>query len=194
MCQLWKIICLSFCLSKCGLSKCVHCDVVANTLTQWFPSLLLQRWLWRWPSEPAKFSANLLGWNFPVINFIPFHAGGIPRSLSCALVRVGIFFISARWALSFTDAACFGKKKKKKSVYKEVIPKRPWHEKHLEKQMLFPHCQEWSDQNKMYLSPPLQHNQEKQVGGRSASWWLIYFRLSHFPELLFIFAVFFLQY
>lgn len=42
-------------------------------------------------------------------------------------------------------------------------PERPRHEKHLEEQMLFPHCQKWSDQNKMLLSPPLQHNQEKHT-------------------------------
>lgn len=50
-----------------------------------------------------------------------------------------------RWCLA---AYLDGKINKIQRNYLE----RPWREKHLEKQMLFPHCQKWSNQNKMYLS------------------------------------------
>lgn len=57
-----------------------------------------------WSSQ--RFSANLLWRNFPLMNFIPFHAGGILRSLSMYVrVREGIF-ISALGALCFTEAGC----------------------------------------------------------------------------------------
>lgn len=176
--RLWEIILLS--LRWLGLSKCVHCDVVAETLTGRFPSLQLQHWLWHWPFDPAKdFLPICFDGIFPLMNFIPFHAGGILRSLSMYVrVREGIF-ISALKLAAYLD--------RKINKIQRNYPERPRHEKHLEEQMLFPHCQKWSDQNKMLLSPPLQHNQEKHTGvAQFCGGWFI---LGWVTSLYFLFSL-----
>lgn len=114
-------------------------------------SLIAQHWLWRWPFWASqRFSANLLWRNFPLMNFTPFHAGGILRSSRNDACQRGHLHFGTTSSLFHWSLAAYldGKINKIQRNY----PERPWREKHLEKQMLFPHCQKWSDQNKMYLS------------------------------------------